>query len=45
LELLSRYWSSIHTQPGQTKTLQTTAQSIIQAVSGTGSPTDPDESI
>lgn len=44
LELLSMYWSSVHTQPEHPDTLQTTAMSIIQAVSGTGSPIDPDES-
>jgi hypothetical protein len=39
------YWSSIHTEPGQFDHLQSTAQSIIQAVSGSGSTLDPDESL
>jgi exonuclease SbcD len=45
MELLSRYWSSIHTEPGQFDHLQSTARSIIQAVSGSGSALDPDESL
>jgi exonuclease SbcD len=45
MELLSRYWSSIHTEPGQFDHLQSTARSIIHAVSGSGSALDPDESL
>ena len=45
MELLDMYWSSIHTEPGQFDHLQSTAQSIIQAVSGSGSTLDPDESL
>lgn len=45
LELLSRYWSSIHTQPKHLDNLQATATSIIQAVSGAGLPVDPDENL
>ncbi len=44
LELLSMYWSSIHTQPKELDHLQSIAQSIIQTVSGAGLPPDPDES-
>jgi exonuclease SbcD len=45
MELLSRYWSSIHSEPRQLDHLQSTAQSIIQAVSGSGSAIYPDVSL